>query len=381
MILLERWRLNQILRTRASTIGGLMAETQPEEKLSDFEKDLRSHPAFAKTLEDMQDSPAFQALQALKYESENPNGKFYPEFDRLENAQSYKEEGNYHVERGEFNKAVTAYGAGIAAKPTDKKLLAVLYTNRGIAQARMKNYGSCVQDCKSAIKCDTSHTKAYVQAVKTLLLLSKYKEAVEMCKAGLEVSPSHEALTELKRKSEELEAKSVAQEAAKQSEIKNNCHQLVDAFKQLTSRGIVINMELPPIGLPESAAVQISFDHLNKIHWPVLFMYPEFGQTDFVQDVAEYVTVKHCLKQLLTPSNPPPWDVNKHYTSSMDELEIFYEDCHIEKQMIAVPITSTLTEVSKSKGFSVRRDLVMILIVVSKLSKNFYKKWMENLRG
>uniref|UniRef100_A0A0X3P9X1 Uncharacterized protein n=1 Tax=Schistocephalus solidus TaxID=70667 RepID=A0A0X3P9X1_SCHSO len=105
-----------------------MTETQPkEEKLSDLEKDLRSHPAFAKSLEDMQDSPAFQALQALKYESENPN----------ENAQSYKEEGNYYVERGEFGKAVTAYGGGIAAQPTDKKLLAVLYTNRGIAQARM----------------------------------------------------------------------------------------------------------------------------------------------------------------------------------------------------------------------------------------------------
>ncbi|VDN11551.1 unnamed protein product [Dibothriocephalus latus] len=261
-----------------------MTETQPkEETLSDLEKELRSHPAFAKTLEDMKDSPALQALQALKYESENPN----------ENAKSYKEEGNYHVERGEFDKAVTAYGAGIAAKPTDKKLLAVLYTNRGIAQARMKNYGSCVQDCKSAIKLDASHTKAYVQAVKTLLLLSKYKEAVEMCKAGLEVSPSNEALADLKRKSEELE-----------------------------SRGIAINMELPPIGLPDSAGVQISFDHLNKIHWPVLFMYPEFGQTDFVQDVAEYVTVKHCLSQLLTPSNPPPWDVDKHYTTSMDELEV-----------------------------------------------------------
>lgn len=349
-----------------------MTETQPkEEKLSDLEKDLRSHPAFAKSLEDMQDSPAFQALQALKYESENPN----------ENAQSYKEEGNYYVERGEFGKAVTAYGGGIAAQPTDKKLLAVLYTNRGIAQARMKNYGSCVQDCRSAIKCDASHTKAYVQAAKTLILLSKYKEAVEMCTAGLEVSPSNEVLIDLKRKSEELETKSASKEAAKQSAIKNNCLQLVDAFKQLTSRGIVINMELPPVGLPESAGVQISFDHLNKIHWPVLFMYPEFGQTDFVQDVAEYVTIKHCLSQLLTPSDPPPWDVDKHYTTSMDELEIFYEDCLIEKQMIAIPIKSTLTEVSKSKGFSVRRDLVMILIVVSKLSKNFYKKWMENLRG
>ncbi|VDL89277.1 unnamed protein product [Schistocephalus solidus] len=275
--------------------------------------------------------------------------------DCLENAQSYKEDGNYYVERGEFGKAVTAYGGGIAAQPTDKKLLAVLYTNR-------ENYGSCVQDCRSAIKCDASHTKAYVQAAKTLILLSKYKEAVEMCTAG-------------------LETKSASKEAAKQSAIKNNCLQLVDAFKQLTSRGIVINMELPPVGLPESAGVQISFDHLNKIHWPVLFMYPEFGQTDFVQDVAEYVTIKHCLSQLLTPSDPPPWDVDKHYTTSMDELEIFYEDCLIEKQMIAIPIKSTLTEVSKSKGFSVRRDLVMILIVVSKLSKNFYKKWMENLRG
>ncbi len=57
----------------------------------------------------------------------------------------------------------------------------------------------------------------------------------------------------------------------------------------LQTRGIHIDFNLPPVGLPESAGVEISFDKMNLIHWPVLIMYPEFNQTDFVQDVAEYL--------------------------------------------------------------------------------------------
>lgn len=108
----------------------MASETQPTESeprkptfTPEEEKEIFSHPFFAKTAEDMEGHPAYEALRALKYESEDPDA----------NAEAYKEEGNYYVKQKEYEKAVLAYTGGINAEPIDKKLLAVLYTNRGIA--------------------------------------------------------------------------------------------------------------------------------------------------------------------------------------------------------------------------------------------------------
>ncbi|VDM30870.1 unnamed protein product [Hydatigera taeniaeformis] len=335
------------------------------------EKEIFSHPFFARSAEDMEGNPAYEALRALKYESDDPNA----------NAESFREEGNYYVKQKNYEKAITAYTGGILAKPTDKKILAVLYTNRGIAQAMIKNHGSCVKDCNWAIKQDPTHLKAYLQAAKSLMVLSKPAEAVKVCEAGLKVVANNKTLLELKAKATDLQAAMTIKDEDKQSAVKESHCKLSGAFKQLAARGIVIDFEQPPVGLPDHAAVEISFDHMNLIHWPVLFMYPEFSQTDFVQDVAEYLTIRECLKHVLNPSEPPPWDRERAYTTSEKELEVYFEDTKFAKQMVKVPISRTITELTRCPGFYVRRDLVIVLFVVSKLSENFYKMWIENLRG
>lgn len=60
-----------------------------------------------------------------------------------------------------------------------------------------------------------------------------------------------------------------------------------------------MNLELPPVGIPESAGVAISFDRVNKIHWPVLVVYPEFNQTDLIQDAGEFLTYVLLTRLLL----------------------------------------------------------------------------------
>ncbi|VDN97997.1 unnamed protein product [Rodentolepis nana] len=244
------------------------------------EEEILRHPFFAKSAEDMEGHPAYEALRALKYESDDPNS----------NAEAFKEEGNYYVKKKEYEKAVLAYSGGINAKPSDKKLLAILYTNRGIANGLWKNYGSSVQDCKSAIKIDSAHVKAYVQAVKSLLILSKASEALEMCEAGLQVDPDNTTLAELKQKASDLKASLEAEMEKKKNEKAEQIGKLSNVFMILKKRNIAVDFKQPPVGLPEHAGVQISFDARNLIHWPVLFIYPEFSQTDFIQDAGEFLT-------------------------------------------------------------------------------------------
>ncbi len=69
----------------------------------------------------------------------------------------------------------------------------------------LENHGSCVKDCKWAIKQNPEHLKAYIQGAKSLLILSKATETIEMCEAGLKIAPENEALTELKTKAVALE--------------------------------------------------------------------------------------------------------------------------------------------------------------------------------
>lgn len=98
-------------------------ETGKSTFTAEEEKEIFSHPFFARSAEEMEGNPAYEALRTLKYESEDPNA----------NAESFKEEGNYYIKHKDYEKAITAYTGGILAKPTNKRLLAVLYTNRGIA--------------------------------------------------------------------------------------------------------------------------------------------------------------------------------------------------------------------------------------------------------
>ncbi|VDP34564.1 unnamed protein product [Schistosoma margrebowiei] len=131
--------------------------------------------------------PATEALQALKYESEDPDA----------NARSYKEEGNYYYKGKDFSKAILSYTGGLRAKSSDRKLNAILYTNRAVCHFYLKNYRSCIRDCKSAVSLSPDYVKAYVKGIEACLALSKIDEALELSSTGLNVLPSSPELLEV----------------------------------------------------------------------------------------------------------------------------------------------------------------------------------------
>eukprot|EP00461_Guttulinopsis_vulgaris_P000557 UN00557 len=52
----------------------------------------------------------------------------------------------------------------------------------------------------------------------------------------------------------------------------------------------------------------------KELHFPVVFLYPILGQSDFLQDVDEYTTIQDMLN-LLFPvgGQPAPWDKGHQY--------------------------------------------------------------------
>ncbi|OON22584.1 tetratricopeptide repeat protein, partial [Opisthorchis viverrini] len=188
---------------------------------------LESHPAFATDIGESSDDPALAGLQALKYESEDPDA----------NALSYKDEGNYHYKRKEFSKAIDSYSGGLRAKPKDMNLVAVLLTNRAICHWYLKNYRSCIMDCKAALVADPQHQKAYVKvyttAVEACLALDKIHDCLELCELGLTKFPGCQKLTEARAKARQK------QNLSDQAEIAKIKAQREEENKQLTTLKLI----------------------------------------------------------------------------------------------------------------------------------------------
>ena len=70
--------------------------------------------------------------------------------------------------------------------------------------------------------------------------------------------------------------------------------------------------------IPGAYDADLIVDNSGKIHTPILFYYPEFGQCDLIQDAHEDHTLHSHAFGLL--ERGLPWDVKKHYLESSYEI-------------------------------------------------------------
>ncbi|KAA0197646.1 putative heat shock protein 70 (Hsp70)-interacting protein [Fasciolopsis buskii] len=336
----------------------------------DVEKILETHPAFATAFDSSVDDPGFAGLQALKYESEDPDA----------NAQSYKDEGNYHYGRNEFKMAIDSYTGGIRAKPIDKELLAILHTNRAICHWHLQNFGSCIRDCKVAISLNPKHVKAYVKGAQASLSLSKIDTCLEFCERGLEQSPDLEQLIQFQLKALKEQVKNDRITNSLRGKHQRHMEKKALIYRLVQDHGVNINFKLPPVTLPETVGSQPYKDESNMLHWPVLLMYPEFGQTDFLRDVIEKSKVIDCLQTVFNPNEPPAtWNLNQVYTCQDDSLEVYFEDSLKAQRLVNFTTDTSIKSLTRRKDFCVRRDLLIVIHVISKKSPKFYERWKAEL--
>ncbi|CAL8073592.1 unnamed protein product [Calicophoron daubneyi] len=260
------------------------------------------------------------------------------------------------------------------------QLLAVLYTNRAISQSCLKNFGSCIRDCKAAIASYPSHLKAYSKGAKAALALSKTEQALEFCEHGLSLFPNCDDLMQIQMNALRLQVELDRKAAAKAKVEKRDAEKQLATFQLALKHGVRINFKLPPIDVPDAAGVLFYADASDRLHWSVLFMYPEFGETDFLRDCVESSSVLDCLKLVFNPEQPAPsWDPQRKYTCKDESLEVYFEDTVDEQKMISFPVITTLKQLTRRKDFSLRRDLLIIIHVISKNSAKFYERWKTRL--
>jgi hypothetical protein len=114
----------------------------------------------------------------------------------------------------------------------------------------------------------------------------------------------------------------------------------------------------------------------------VLFLYPQFFQSDFVQNVA----ASHCLgahlASMFPPEQPPaPWDRQQAY--SIDKFDVFYEaeapsGLPEDRQLYQVSLNDTLMSILQEKTYVLPGELPVFHVVPRDIP--YYKEFVKRYK-
>ncbi|KAM5266321.1 tetratricopeptide repeat protein 4 isoform 2-T2 [Hipposideros larvatus] len=280
-----------------------------------WEEEFEKIPLFMKETPseiDPKENPDLACLQSIIFDDERS-----PE----EQAKTYKDEGNEYFKEKNYKKAVISYSEGLKKKCADSDLNVVLYTNRAAAQYYLGNFRSALNDVIAARKLNPCHLKAIVRGALCHLELKNFADAVNWCDKGLQINAKEKKLLELRAKADKLkrtEQRDIRKAKLKEKKERNQNEALLQAIK---ARNIRLVSEaagededsasggrgelLDGLSLDNFCGSRLSVDDQGRLSWPVLFLYPEYAQSDFISAFHEdsrsslrVRTVQNCTRCL-----------------------------------------------------------------------------------
>ncbi|XP_049290721.1 RNA polymerase II-associated protein 3 [Anopheles funestus] len=137
-------------------------------------------------------------------------------------ADKYKELGNKHLARKDFEKAERSYTKAISLFGEE----AIYYTNRSLCYWNLKDYDKCLADCNKAIQLDETYFRPYYRRMQVRELRGAYQSAVEDCRKFIELAKDEKqkgtAEKDLLRLERLVKTEQPAKQAFVWSEIKKN---------------------------------------------------------------------------------------------------------------------------------------------------------------
>mmetsp|Transcript_53784 Transcript_53784/g.148594 ORF Transcript_53784/g.148594 Transcript_53784/m.148594 type:complete len:481 (-) Transcript_53784:236-1678(-) len=292
-------------------------------------------PLFSDNAEDA-DPALIEALASLKYDDdESP----------LDMAIKCKENGNSNFKRAAqikkkmyFREALKHYTEGclhiMKARELDdseenRALHAALLANRGACNMSLKNFGSVKRDCTDALKLTPNNIKAHFRIAKACFELKQFENSLKAITTGLEVEgeAGNSELLALRNKADAELAKARKREADKRKAIQREEEALLLLYERCAASGATLG--------PAVAADGYSMQHGDKlplineadgsVSWPMLFLYPQYFQSDFVEAVSEDQMLLEYMAMVFPEGDQPtsPWD--EHFEYKCSELEVYFQ--------------------------------------------------------
>uniref|UniRef100_A0A3P8WM44 Tetratricopeptide repeat domain 4 n=1 Tax=Cynoglossus semilaevis TaxID=244447 RepID=A0A3P8WM44_CYNSE len=305
-----------------------------------WEQEFDKIPMFMKTAPeefDPREYPELGCIQAIIHDEDRS-----PE----EQAKSLKDEGNAYFKEKKYDKAVVAYTAALQKYTEDPELNTVLLTNRAASHYYLGNMRSSLNDASAAKKIKPTHLKALIRGAQCCIELRSYTDAIKWCDEGLKAHPTEKKLQDLRvtadkhkraaerdsRKAKIKEKKLHGEKEVLLAAIKDRGIKLLKASqrrqrgsdsedKDRSSTGAISELSLDGLSSQELMGAQVFQDEHGQLHWPVLFLYPEHQQSDFISAFCE----NSCfIDQLVVMFGEelPPWDVDRKYYPQNLQVQI-----------------------------------------------------------
>nr|XP_008107598.1 PREDICTED: tetratricopeptide repeat protein 4 isoform X1 [Anolis carolinensis] len=344
-----------------------------------WEKEFDQVPMFMKKAPseiDPKQNPDLACLQSLIFdEDETPE----------EQAKTYKNEGNDYFKEKDYKKAILSYTEGLKKKCSDVELNTVLHTNRAAAQFHLGNYRSALNDAITARKLMPNHLKAIIRGALCHLELRHFSESIVWCEAGMKIDPKEKKLLETRAKADRLKRteerdfrKTKLQEKREQSQKEALLQAIKDRNIKLsvassedeteTFSGFA-EMSLDGLSSESTIGAKVHLEEDGSLTWPVLFLYPEHGQSDFISAFREESRfIDHLIVMF---EELPPWDSERKYTPN--KLELYYED-EERREIYQIDTKTTLLQALQHQRYFVKAGTPTFLVLVkqSPFSKNYF---------
>ncbi|XP_062252231.1 tetratricopeptide repeat protein 4 [Platichthys flesus] len=343
-----------------------------------WEEEFDKIPMFLKSVPDEIDPreyPELACIQSIIHSEDRT-----PE----EQAKALKNEGNEFFKEKQYKKAIVAYTAGLQKKCGDQELSKVLHTNRAAAHFYLGNMRSALNDAAAAKKISPDHLKALIRGAQCCVELRHYSEAIQWCDEGLKVHPTDKKLQELRatadkhrraverdaRKVKVKEKKLLGEKQALLAAIKDRGIKLLQSAKRCGSdderedRGsaaVMSQLSVDGLSSQEATGHHVFQDEQGSLHWPVLFLYPEHQQSDFISAFCESSCIVDHLN-VMFGEELPPWDSDRKYHPQ--NLQLYFEDEEKETLYQVNPETPLL-EVLQHKRFFVKAGSPSFIVLVT----------------
>ncbi|CAG2105818.1 unnamed protein product [Medioppia subpectinata] len=267
-----------------------------------WEQEMAKHPFFNTNPNvGYESSPLVDALRDLKYDKEF-NSK-----EELVN--SYREDGNENFRRKKYLWAVESYSEAIKVDSEDNALMSIVYNNRSSAHYYLQNYRSSANDAIKAYELDSNNQKALIRIVLCYFELKEYSKCLEICRNNshlkLDLLSDYEKKASIEVKIKERNERKDKTETLKRKQIEDKIQSVVN------ERGVKFMGSLFDSIHPAADGKHVTLDESGGLVWPVLLLYPEYGESDFIEMFAENHTFIQHLNVMFAEF--ADWDTKRKY--------------------------------------------------------------------
>lgn len=258
---------------------------------------------------------SLEALKSLAYDGE-PH----------EIATNFKNQGNDCYKAKQYKNAVAYYTKGLDVECNVDAINAALLVNRAACNLELKNFRSCIEDCKKVLLIDENNVKACYRAGKAFFAVNRYSEARQILQFGLSKDPENKPIQDVIASIDAKEKQIQQAIERKEKETQDKKNKQVILATAITLRKIHIVKSSRPAELLEDATIRLEdpLDYESQLILPAMILYPTIDEMDFVAEVSELTTPAEILQVIL--QRPQSWfDDPKHKNFSIKTLECYME--------------------------------------------------------